>query len=386
MIRLRLSDFPKQTMMRTLLLLFFAVSVSQFSQAQLLHVGTYSVRDSEGIYTLRFDPKTGKFTPVATMRNERSPSFLAISPKGKTLYAVNEADGAGATRAGAISAYQRDPKTGALIFLNEKSAFGRGPCHISIDKTGRWAIISNYVSGNWLVYGLLPDGSLGELTDSLSFAGSGPNTSRQERPHVHSATISADNRFVYIADLGTDKLHCYNLNAQTGKLTPNAVPVIDVKPGSGPRHFTIHPNGRFAYLAEELTSSVAVLSRDPKTGSLTLMQDQVPSLPADFASENTHADIHTDPAGRHLYVSNRGHNSLSIFAINADGTVKLIGHQPVNGAKPRNFMVHPSGQFILVANQDTDNIVVFRRDPKTGLLTETGEQAKVPSPVCLKME
>ncbi|MCY7356319.1 MAG: lactonase family protein [Rudanella sp.] len=358
---------------------------TQFATAQLIHVGTYSVRGSEGIYTLRFDPKAGTLTPVGSTKNPKSPSFLAIRPGGNQLYSVSEADGAGPTKFGSVGAYGCDPKTGALTAINEKSSFGRAPCHISIDKTGRWAIVSNY-GGSWRVYGLLPDGSLGALADSLSFSGKGPNTRRQEGAHVHSATISDDNRFVYIADLGTDKLHCYNLNAQTGKLTPNQTPVMMVKPGSGPRHFAIHPNGRFAYLAEELTSSVAVFSRDPQTGSLTLMQDRVASLPANFTGENTHADIHTDPSGRNLYVSNRGHNSLSMFAINSDGSIKLIGHQPTMGAKPRNFMVHPSGQWVLVANQDTDTIVVFRRDPKTGLLTDTGERAKVPSPVCLVAE
>ena len=373
------------TTMKYILPIAFFLMITQLATAQLVHVGTYSVRGSEGIYTLRFDPKTGKLTPVSSMKNTKSPSFVALRPGGTRLYSVNEADGAGASRAGAVSAYNRDPKTGALILLNEKTAFGRGPCHISIDKTGRWAIVSNYSSGNWLVYGIQPDGSLGALADSLSFSGQGTNAGRQEKSHVHSATISNDNRFVYIADLGTDKLHCYNLNAQTGKLTPNQTPVVSVKPGSGPRHFTIHPNGRFAYLAEELTSSVAVFSRDPQTGSLTLMQDRVASLPADLTGNNTHADIHTDPAGRHLYVSNRGHNSLSVFTIATDGTIKLIGQQPVMGAKPRNFMIHPSGQYVLVANQDTDNIVVFRRDPKTGLLTDTGERASVPAPVCLVM-
>jgi 6-phosphogluconolactonase len=372
--------------MTRLLTFVLASFLSLSATAQLLHVGTYTVRGSEGIYTLQFDPKTGKLSPQSSVRNQKSPSFVAIRPGGKFLYAVNEADNAGATRAGAVSAYTRDPKTGALTFINETSAFGRGPCHISVDKTGRWAIISNYTSGSWRVYGINADGSLGALTDSLSFSGKGVNQSRQEGPHVHSATISADNRFVYIADLGTDKLHAYALNAKAGKLTPAVTPVVTVQPGSGPRHLAIHPNGRFLYLAEEMTSSVAVFSRNPQTGALSLMGDRVASLPADFTGDNTHADIHTDPAGKHLYVSNRGHNSLSIFSIAVDGTLKLIGHQPVKGAKPRNFMVHPSGQYVLVANQDTDNIVVFRRDPKTGLLTDTGEQASVPSPVCLKME
>lgn len=368
---------------RLLTLLLFA---SLTTNAQLLHVGTYSVRGSEGIYTLRFDPKTGKLTPVSSVKNTRSPSFVAIRPGGKFLYAVNEADGAGATRAGAISAYIRNPQSGELKLLDEKSAFGRGPCHINIDKTGRWAIVSNYVSGNWLVYEINSDGSLRTLTDSLTFAGSGPNKGRQAGPHVHSATISTDNRFVYIADLGTDKLHGYALNAQTGKLTALPGSPYGMQPGSGPRHLTIHPNGRFVYVAEELTSTVTVFGRDPKTGVLTEKQSHVRSLPADFKGESFHADIHTDHTGRHLYVSNRGHQSLSIFSIGSDGTIKLIGHQPILGDWPRNFMVHPSGQWVLVANQHSDNIVVFRRDPKTGLLSETGEQIKIPSPVCLKME
>ncbi len=371
--------------MKRFFALFLFMFALQAASAQLIHVGTYSVRGSEGIYTLRFDPKTGKLTPAGSVKNAKSPSFVALRPGGSFLYAVNEADGSGPTKAGSVAAYSRDTKTGILTFINEKSSFGRAPCHISIDKTGRWAIVSNY-GGGWLVYAIQPNGSLGALADSLSFSGKGPSKARQEKSHVHSATISADNRFVYIADLGTDKLHCYNLNPQTGKLTPNKTPVISLKPGSGPRHFTIHPNGRFAYLAEESSSSVAVFSRDPQTGSLTLIEDRVASLPADFNGENTHADIHTDPAGQHLYVSNRGHNSLSIFTIASDGSIKLAGHQPIMGAKPRNFMVHPNGQYVLVANQDTDTIVVFRRDPKTGLLTDTGERASVPSPVCLAIQ
>ncbi len=383
---MNLIHFQRFDTMKFLLASFLAIAVVS-AQAQpktaTIYVGTYSQRGSEGVYILSFDTKTGELKQTGTGKNDKSPSFLALHPNGKTLYTANEATDAGGKRTSAAAAYTRDPKTGALRFLNEKPTFGQNSCHVSIDKTGRWAVISNYSGGNLVVYGLNADGSLGAVADTISYTGTGANAKRQESSHVHSATFSSDGRFLYVANLGTDKVYCYELNTQTGKLRPLSIPSVSVQPGAGPRHFALHPNGRFAYLVEELISSVATFSRDPKTGILTLIQEAVPGLPADFTAQNTSADIHVSPDGKFVYSSQRGLNALSIFAIGPDGKLTPAGHQPVLGETPRNFLIDPSGAFVLVANQTSDNITVFRRDAKTGKLTDTGHSVKVPAPVCV---
>ncbi len=226
---------------------------------------------------------------------------------------------------------------------------------------------------------------MGEATDSVQDSGTGPNTQRQEKPHVHSAILSPDNRYVYVSDLGTDKLNIFEIDAEASKVKPAQTPYVTVKPGSGPRHFTFHPNGKYAYLVEELTSTVAVFSRDAKTGALTLISDNVKTLPTDFTSQNTSADIHIDPSGKFLYQSNRGYNALAIFAIGNDGKLTKIGDQPTEGKTPRNFLIDPKGEFVFVAHQDSDNITIFKRDQKTGKLTYTGQSVKVPAPVCVIM-
>lgn len=359
-------------------LLFLAMTT--FAQKELLYVGTYSVRGSEGIYALEFDRKAGTLRQVSTAGGAKSPSFLAFHPLGGYLYAVNEG-----AEGGAVSAYAIDRKTGGLTLLNQQPSVGRGPCHVSLDATGRAAFVSNYGEGTFTVLPVGKDGRLGAPTDSVRFSGSGANPRRQDKPHAHSATVSPDNRFVYVCDLGTDRIYSYEIDPAKGKVKPAATPYASVKPGSGPRHFTISPDGRFAYLAEELTSTTAVFSRNSKTGALTLLQDGVATLPADFTGQNTSADIHTDALGKFLYQSNRGHNSLAIFSIGTDGKIRLLGQQDTMGKTPRNFLVDPKGEYVFVANQDTDTITVFKRDAKTGLLTYTGNSVGVPAPVCLKM-
>lgn len=368
--------------MKTGLLFFLSLltAVSATAQKEMLYVGTYSVRGSEGIYAFEFDRKAGTLTQVHTTGGVKSPSFLAFHPLGWYLYAVNEG-----AEGGAVSAFSIDRKSGKLRLLNQQSSGGRGPCHISLDRTGRAAFVSNYGEGTFSVLPIRRDGSLGSPTDSVRFAGKGANAQRQDKPHAHSATISADNRFVYVCDLGTDRIYIYEIDPAQGKVKPASTPYVSVKPGSGPRHFTFSPDGKFAYLAEELTSSVAVFAQDAKTGFLAIQQDGVASLPADFKGNNTSADLHTDPSGKFLYQSNRGHNSLAIFSIGTDGTISLVGQQDTMGKTPRNFLVDPKGEFVFAANQDTDNITIFRRDAKTGLLTYTGQSVSVPAPVCLKL-
>ena len=352
---------------------------------EIMYVGTYSLRGSEGIYIFEFDRKMGTMKPIQSVSNAKSPSFLALHPSGNFLYSVNEAAQVGPNSAGAVSAYAVDRSTGKLSFLNSQSSMGRGPCHISIDQTGKTAFVSNYGGGSLAVLPIEAKGTLGAATDSVQNAGNGPNTGRQEKAHVHSATLSPDNRFVYVADLGTDKLHIYEADVTGSTVKPAQAPYVTVKPGSGPRHFTFHPNGKFAYLVEELTSSVAVFSRDAQTGALTLLSDGVETLPTGYSAQNTSADIHIDPAGRFLYQSNRGRNALAIFAIGTDGKLTSLGDEPTMGKTPRNFMIDPKGEFIFVAHQDSDNITIFRRDQKTGKLTYTGQSVSVPAPVCVIM-
>lgn len=348
---------------------------------ELIYVGTYSKRGSEGIYILEFDRSTGKLTQKQTVANSKSPSFLAIHPSGKFAYSVNE----DAKEADGVSAYSLNRTNGQLTLLNQEDSNGGAPCHISIDQTGKLAFVSNYSGGTFTVLPIKADGSLGKATTTLSYSGSGPNKQRQEKAHIHSAFISPDNRFIYVSDLGSDKIYIYQIDPAQGSIKPASTPFVSVKPGSGPRHFTFHPNGQFAYGVEELVSGVSVFAINKKTGGLTLLEDNVKTLPADFSGQNTSADIHIDPKGRFLYQSNRGHNSLAIFAIQADGKLKWVGEQATDGKNPRNFMIDPKGEFLLVANQDSDNIVVFRIDPKTGLLKKVGEPISVPAPVCLKL-
>ncbi len=239
-----------------------------------------------------------------------------------------------------------------------------------------------YGGGVFTALPVTANGQLGSLVDAVKYSGRNPDNSRQDGPHVHSATVSPDNKHVYVTDLGNDRVYIYNL-AGSGKPQPNAMPFVTVKSGSGPRHMAIHPNGRFTYLVEELTSSMAVFTRNSKTGALVLVQEGIATLPTDFKGSNTSADIHIDASGKYIYQSNRGHNALAVLKIGTNGVPKLVGHVPVGGKTPRNFWLDPRGQFVIVANQDTDNLVVFRRNASTGMLTPAGQELKIPAPVCV---
>ncbi|WP_375447136.1 lactonase family protein [uncultured Fibrella sp.] len=353
------------------------VQAQSTSAADRLYVGTYSRRGSEGIYVVQLDRKTGALSIIGTARNNENPSFLALHPSKKYLYAVNEASGG---TAGA-NAYAIDKATGTLQLLNQQVTDGAGPCYISIDKAGKMAFVAAYGGGVFTALPIGTDGKLGTLVERVKYTGSNPANSRQDGPHAHSATVSPDSKQVYVADLGNDRVYIYTIGGT--KPEPNATPFVTVKQGSGPRHMAIHPNGRFAYLVEELTSSVAVFARDPKTGSLTLIKDGIATLPADFKEQNTSADIHIDAAGKYIYQSNRGHNALAVLKVGSDGIPTLVGHVPTGGKTPRNFWLDPRGQFVIVANQDTDNLVVFKRNASTGMLTTTGQELKIPAPVCV---
>ncbi len=375
--------------MKSILLLFIIVlsfaSADAQSTKEILYVGTFSVRGSQGIYAYTFNRAKQTLTLLQTVPSLESPTFLEIHPSKKFLYSVNRGKADITDQGGSVSAYGIDQKTGRLSGLNHKSSYGDGPCYIEIDKTGRFVFIPHYNEGNLTVLSLFKDGLLGSVSDAKKYSGSSINAERQESPHIHAAVISQENKFLYVMDLGSDKIYIYEFKADSGTLQPASTAEVAVVPGAGPRHFTFHPSGNFAYLAEELTSTVAVFAVDKVTGGLTVLQDSVISLPENFKEKNTSADIHTDGSGRYLYMSNRGADVITIYAIADDGTISMIGHQPTGGKTPRNFLVDPKGEYLFVANQDSDTINIFRVNPKTGKLSPVGKPVTVPSPVCLKM-
>jgi 6-phosphogluconolactonase len=350
-----------------------------------LYVGTYTSGTSEGIYLYRLDLSDGSLKHAGTTAGVVNPSYLTLDHSRRFLYAVNEVEEFGGAASGAVSAFAVDRKTGALRFLNQRASKGGAPCYVSVAATGRFVLVANYVGGNVAVLPVQRDGGLGEAVDVEQHEGSGPDRERQEEAHAHFITLDGENRFAYACDLGTDKVMVYRFDRRTGSLTPNAPPSVSSKPGAGPRHLAFHPRARFVYVLNELDSTVTAFAHDAARGTFRELQT-LSALPRGFAVANTGADIHITPDGRFLYASNRGHDSLACFEVNArTGALRPIGHTPTEGKTPRNFVIDPTGRFLLVANQKSDNIVVLSLDSRTGALRPTGQTARVPSPVCLKL-
>lgn len=350
----------------------------------LVYVGTYTSGKSEGIYLYSLNPSSGELKHVATTKGVKDPSYLALAPNRRYLYAVNEVEEFAGKKSGAVSAFAVDRRTGELRFLNQEPSLGGSPCYVVVDRTGRFVLVANYSGGNVAVLPVRSDGSLGEATDMKQDQGSSINAERQKGPHAHCVVLDPDNRFAYTCDLGTDKIMIYRFDKRKGKLIPNENPWVEAKPGAGPRHLTFHPNGRYAYVTNELHATVTAFAVDPKKGNLSEVQT-VPTLPMEPTSADSGADIHVSPDGRFLYCSNRGHDSIAAFQIDRrTGRLTFIAHESTGGKTPRNFAIDPTGAFLLVANQRSDNIVTFRRDRKTGRLGATAHVAEVPSPVCLK--
>ncbi|MBX3010961.1 MAG: lactonase family protein [Caldilineaceae bacterium] len=358
--------------------------------AMYLYVGTYTrslphvQAKSEGIYLLKLDPTTGALSHVNKITGVDNPSYLTLHPNGKYLYAVNEVGDFGGKDSGAVSAFAIDATTGQLTFLNQETTDGSAPCHLCVDQTGRYLLTANYSGGSVCVHPIGSDGRLAPLHDFVQHTGSSINPQRQQEPHAHSFTIAADNRFAYAADLGMDRVLIYAFNADQGKLTPAAQPWVRVHPGAGPRHFDFHPDGHYAYVINELDSTVTAFAYEASNGRLTEIQS-LSTLPAGFDGRSHCADIHVHPAGKFVYGSNRGHDSIAIFAIDTvTGHLTAVGHESTQGAIPRNFVIDPTGTFLLAANQNTDTVVSFWIDQATGQLTPTGHRLDVPTPVCLK--
>lgn len=346
-----------------------------------LITGTYTGGLSEGIYVYRFNSGDGSFKEISHVKIS-NPSFVAVSPDEKFVYAVQE-DAANNGKGGEITAFGFNKETGKLAYLNEQPSGGDHPCYVTVDKTGRWVVAGNYSSGSLSVLPVQPDGSLGVAASIIQHEGSGVNKQRQAKPHVHCTIFSADNRFLFVPDLGIDKVMIYAFDETTGKLEPAPQPYARSTDGAGPRHLSFHPSGKYAYLIEELSGTVVVF--DQQNGTLKSKQ-RISSMPAGDTSFAGSADIHVSPDGKFLYVSNRADaNTIAIFSIHKrTGKLSLVGHQSTLGKTPRNFNFDPSGKFLLVGNQNSDEIVIFKRDARTGLLTDTGNRIKTGKPVCLK--
>ena len=367
------------------IILFFYIHTDAQSKKEILYVGTFSVRGSEGIYAYSFDRAAHRLTLLQTVPSLESPTFLAIHPTSQYLYSVNRGKANIADQGGSVSAYGIDATTGRLSGISHKSSYGEGPCYVSVDNTGKYLAIGHYNEGNLTILSLFRDGQVGGVSDAKKYTGNSINPDRQESSHIHAAVFSPDNKFLYVTDLGSDKIYNYRFNEGDGTLQISDSAEVYVAPGAGPRHVTFHPNGKYLYLAEELTSTVGVFGVNEATGSLTVLQDTVRSLPDNYTDPNTSADIHTAVNGKFLYMSNRGADIISIFEIGDDGKIVLTGHQSSGGKTPRNFLIDPSGEYLFAANQDSDTINIFRINPKNGKLTPVGKPVSVPSPVCLKL-
>ena len=373
-----------------LLFLLFAAFIANAAPASasskyLVYVGTETEGSaSKGIYAYRYDAATAQLTPLGLAAETADPSFVTLHPNGRFLYAVNSVSNYKGPNSGGVSAFAIDHANGKLTLLNELPSRGADPCYIAVDKSGKYVLVANYAGGSVIVFPILEDGRLGEASAFVQHTGHGANPARQEGPHPHSIDLSPDNRFALVDDLGLDELFVYRFDSSKGSLTPNDPKSASTDAGAGPRHFVLGPNGKFAYVVEEMHSAVAVFSYDAAAGALHSLQT-ISTLPKDFTSQNDDAEIAVHPSGKFLYASNRGHDSIAVFSIDkSKGTLTPIEYTPTQGKIPRSFEIDPTGSLLFAANQKSDNVVIFKIDAKTGKLTPTGQVLEVASPVCVK--
>lgn len=354
-----------------------SLAAPAFSQDLTMYVGTYTRGKSKGIYAWRFHEPDGKLTPLGLAAETSNPSFLAIHPNHRFLYAVNE------NSQGMVSAFSIDRGSGKLTLLNSVSSRGNGPCHLAVDHSGKYVFVANYGSGSIAVLPIHPDGSLGESTAFIQHHGSSVNQQRQTGPHAHCVTQSPDGKFLLVEDLGLDEVKVYRFDSSKGTLSLAEPPFERLAPGTGPRHLAFGKNGRIVYVLGEMLSTVTAFHYDPARGALAQFQS-VSMLPADYKGNSTGAEIVLHPNGKFLYASNRGHDSIAVFAIDeSKGTLTAVDRVSSGGKTPRSFAIDPSGQYLFAAHQDSDNIVVFGIDPKTGIPHATGEVLEAGAPVCV---
>jgi 6-phosphogluconolactonase len=347
----------------------------------LVYVGTYTDHGSQGIYEYGFEPATGRWTSLGLAAETAEPSFLAVDPSQRFLYAGNEILSFRDQPAGAVSAFAIASETGKLSLRNQVSSRDQGPAYVTLDRSGHYVLVANYTLGSVAVFPILQDGGLGEASAFVRHQGSSIDPQRQQGPHAHAIAMAPDNRFAIVADLGLDELIVYPFDA--GKGTLGDPQVVKSAPGSGPRHLSFGPRGKFLYVINELQSTVTVFSYQMAGGTLDSLQT-ISTLPAGFAAKNDAAEIELHPSGRFLYASNRGHDSIAVFAIDsATGRLRSVEYIPTQGKTPRNFAIDPSGSWLFAANQNSNDIVGFRIDAKSGRLTSVGQVTTVHSPACV---
>jgi 6-phosphogluconolactonase len=361
-------------------------SAMQPAKSMLVYIGTYSGAKSKGIYVSRLDLSAGTLSAPILAAESANPSFLAVHPTRDLLYAVNEIGNYEGKVSGSVSAFAINRETGALTALNRQPSVGGGPAHLSVDHGGRNVLVANYGGGSVTVLPIGNDGALKPASAFIQHTGSSVNAQRQKEPHAHSVIVDPADRFVYVADLGLDKVMIYRLDAAKGSLVANDPAFVTTEPGAGPRHFALHPKGRFAYVINEILNTVTAFTRDPERGGLTALQT-ISTLPSDQKALPNYstAELLVHPSGKFLYGSNRGHDSIAVFSIDEkSGRLTFVETQPTQGSTPRGFGIDPTGGYLLVGNQRSDSVIVFRIDPKTGRLTPTGSKIEVGSPVSVK--
>jgi len=349
-----------------------------------VYVGTYTRGESQGIYLCELDLQTGALGLLGLAGESKNPSFLAIHPNRRFLYAVSEVDEYVASKGGAVAALAINSHDGRLTLRNRQPSGGAGPCHVTLDRDAKTVLVANYGGGSVAVLPIREDGRLDPPSSTAQHEGSSINPQRQEGPHAHSINVDPANRFAVVADLGLDKILIYRFDPEAGSLTPNDPPSVATAAGAGPRHFAFHPSGKWAYAINELNNTVTAYKYDAQRGRLEEFQT-LPTLPDGVEAPNTTAEVQVHPSGKFLYGSNRGHDSIAMFAIDAEtGRLAPLGQQPSGGRTPRNFGIDPTGRFLLAAHQDSNTVVVHRIDAASGRLEKTEHQAEIPTPVCVK--
>ena len=348
----------------------------------LAYIGTYTGAKSRGIYVSRFDSETGTLSAPELAAETKNPTFLALHPSKPILYAVGEIGDFQGQKTGAVSAFSIDEKTGRLALLNQQPSGGTGPCHLAVDKTGKCVLVANYGSGSFAALPIEVDGKLGKHRSKVQGAGSSVNKERQSGPHAHQIVPDPANKFAFGCDLGLDKVFIWKLEPTEALLDSENARFAAVEPGAGPRHLAFHPNGRIAYVINEMGSTISVFYR----AKGTLVESQtVSTLPENYHGNTTCAEVQVHPSGKFVYGSNRGHDSIAVFAADTKtGKLTLVGHESTRGKTPRHFAIDPSGKWLLAENQDSDSIVVFRIDQETGKLSPNGKKVEVGAPVCVQ--
>lgn len=378
--------FPRRVLLLTLTLL---CALPLAAQQSLVYLGTYTVRaggatkdpTSKGIYVSKFDLASGKMGDPELAAETTNPSFFAIHPNAKFLYAVGETYGSSGKPGGTVTAFSIDAASGKLTQLNQVGSEGGGPCFATVDKTGRWLLVANYGTGSVASFALDADGKLGAAASVIQHKGSGANPQRQKGPHAHSINLDPRNRFAIAADLGTDRLYIYKFDQKTGKLSEHGE--FQMKPGAGPRHFSFHPSGKYAFAINEMHMTLTSMYWDGAAGKLVEIAT-LPTIPGQVEQGMSTAEVLAHPSGNFVYGSNRGHDTIAVFNVDKRGRLARTSNQPTEGKTPRNFGISPDGNWLIAANQNSDSLVVFKIDAATGVLTPTGQKLSVPMPVCVR--